>query len=463
MAAVLCSCGKDHRYRGGAALDDRPWLYGKKIFIDPGHGGRSSSDLFRVSRNGQAEGEINLRVAMFLSDMLKRSGAYVSLSRKGDSDTPLDERLRIAEAFSPDLLVSIHHNGSQHSCDGVNYPSILFWGSVKTSPASYDLARLLKSEFERLTGRSAVIASDMIFFSETGTRMLSKTSGICPGIIGEAGFFSDEKHSIELSDKVYLEREAEAYYEAISLYLKRGIPSAELHFSCGIETRGIMPNLLSDCRPSMVIRFYSGNDDRCIDPSSLRISLDGVPVSFKKILSDVYQVDYGKELYPGIHRLRFVFRNTRSQSSMVSQAHFSVPAKKGDRACLIGRGRAGLHHSPRNSLLMLLSAYSLGGTDPGDERLVGDIAKGFLMIGDKNSADFYRNKLRLYYTTNKRENFSAVELSERLIVDFHGKKIQCFASSVPSENKGRKSSKIAKNPAVTTGIFGIFKTIFNRH
>src|SRR5689334_23506499 len=92
-------------------------LVGRRITLDPGHGG-----FFRgaLGTNGLTEAEVNLGVALQLRGLLEARGAQVLMTRTDDRDflTPADsslrsdlaERVRMSESFGPDLFVSIHHN-----------------------------------------------------------------------------------------------------------------------------------------------------------------------------------------------------------------------------------------------------------------------------------------------------------------------------------------------------------------
>src|SRR6185503_16686934 len=96
---------------------DASGLAGRKIAIDPGHGG-----VFRgaLGVHGLTEAEVNLSVGLRLRDLLAAKGATVFMTRDRDRDflTPADsslrgdlnERARLANAFGPDLFLSIHHN-----------------------------------------------------------------------------------------------------------------------------------------------------------------------------------------------------------------------------------------------------------------------------------------------------------------------------------------------------------------
>ena len=93
---------------------DATAVRGKRIAIDPGHGGFYPGT---VGVKGLTEKEVNLAVALELRDLLRAAGAEVLLTRETDRDflTPADsslrsdllERSRLSNAFQPDLFVSI--------------------------------------------------------------------------------------------------------------------------------------------------------------------------------------------------------------------------------------------------------------------------------------------------------------------------------------------------------------------
>ena len=111
------------------ALDsvDPSGLRDKRIVLDPGHGGFFPGSL---GVRGLTEARVNLGVALVLRDLLEAQGARVLMTRDTDRDflTPADsalradlaERVRIANAFEPDLFVSIHHNADASGRHDVN-------------------------------------------------------------------------------------------------------------------------------------------------------------------------------------------------------------------------------------------------------------------------------------------------------------------------------------------------------
>jgi len=89
-------------------------LQGWRIFIDPGTGNELSKIPFvekTKDKNDVTEADINMRVALFLADFFKKAGAEILLSREPAQPLPkLDERLKKADEFKANLIISIHHD-----------------------------------------------------------------------------------------------------------------------------------------------------------------------------------------------------------------------------------------------------------------------------------------------------------------------------------------------------------------
>ncbi|HNW27551.1 MAG TPA: N-acetylmuramoyl-L-alanine amidase [Spirochaetota bacterium] len=402
LLLAACDFRTGARY-GPSLAGDHHWLKDRKIFIDPGHGGGDPRDRYRIGPNGVSEQDINLQVATMLRDMLTTAGAKVEMSRAGSSGDSDHERARKARLWKPDLLISIQHAGSLRSADIVNYPAVMIWGSREIQPASFDFALDLIDEFNKIMDEKGIIVSDFSLYREGGTTILRETSHICPGVVGEAGFYTNIKHSIRLKDKLYLEKEAEAYFYAISRYFKRGTPTAEVHFSCPVSHNGFSVNLIRCDTPIMTIRTMSGNEFRGIDEKSLRITLDGIAVGHRRISENLFDVNYGKLIYPGFHRLKFQFRNMQEQSSMILTAPFTVEVRPGDYERLVSEGKklVASRRNVREGIKMLLSALSLGHAEPGNEKIIRAIAHGFALIGDRSSAEYYANRLHLIYPSHR--------------------------------------------------------------
>lgn len=91
-------------------------LTGKRIVIDPGHGGKDFGGKGPVSL---LEKNVVMPIARNLEKLLKRTGAEVTLTRSGDEDVSRKERAAIAVNEDADAYISIHtHASADSSVDG---------------------------------------------------------------------------------------------------------------------------------------------------------------------------------------------------------------------------------------------------------------------------------------------------------------------------------------------------------
>ncbi|MDT2011816.1 N-acetylmuramoyl-L-alanine amidase [Carnobacterium divergens] len=93
----------------------RGGLAGRKVFVDPGHGG---TDPGAVS-GGVQEKDLNLSVSLKLQALLESKGAEVIMSRTGDQFIPLSTISSKANASNADIFVSVHTNSAVASASGI--------------------------------------------------------------------------------------------------------------------------------------------------------------------------------------------------------------------------------------------------------------------------------------------------------------------------------------------------------
>lgn len=84
-------------------------LKGLRIALDAGHGGEVNG---AIGTTGLKEKEVNLELVLMLKTLLERRGAKVLLTRDGDYDVPMQQRLDYLSRQEPDLLISIHNNAA---------------------------------------------------------------------------------------------------------------------------------------------------------------------------------------------------------------------------------------------------------------------------------------------------------------------------------------------------------------
>lgn len=91
-------------------------LAGLNIAVDAGHGGQElgAMGIFR-----DYEKDFNLAIAHELARMLEAQGANVYMTRVGDVDVALNDRVKLAKAYDADMFVSIHLNSVPQGSDPV--------------------------------------------------------------------------------------------------------------------------------------------------------------------------------------------------------------------------------------------------------------------------------------------------------------------------------------------------------
>ncbi|HKQ57724.1 MAG TPA: N-acetylmuramoyl-L-alanine amidase, partial [Candidatus Eisenbacteria bacterium] len=206
-----------------AALDTTG-LAGRRIAIDPGHGGWFRGAL---GVNGLTEAEVNLAVALNLRDLLAARGAVVFLTRDRDRDfltasdstlrTDLIERSRLANAFGPDLFVSIHHNADAGGTHDVNETQTYY--KLGDDGPSLDVAQ----DVHRALVRNVGIRPHKVV---PGNYLVLRQSE-APGILTETSYitFPEVEKRLRSPEKQLLE--AQALLIGIARYFARRVPAIE--------------------------------------------------------------------------------------------------------------------------------------------------------------------------------------------------------------------------------------------
>lgn len=188
-------------------------LSGKKIVIDPGHGGYDPG----VFRRSLLEKDLNLAVSLVLRNYLQGGGASVVMTREADYDLlalpaagpkkrlDMKNRLSIIKGAQPDLLISVHVNASLS-------PS---WSGAqvfhrKNCIEGRKLAVLIQEELARVLQNTDRLAQEGDYF-------LLNEAGV-PAALVETGFISNPEEARLLADARYRSRLAWAVYLGIVRY-----------------------------------------------------------------------------------------------------------------------------------------------------------------------------------------------------------------------------------------------------
>lgn len=242
-------------------------LRGRRIVLDPGHGGYFRGSL---GVRGLAEAEVNLGVAMRLADLLVAHGADVRLTREDDRDflTPADsslradlaERVRLANEFEPDLFVSIHHNADAGGSHKVSETQT-YW-KLGDDGASFDAAQ----DVHRALVRNVGLGSNRLLPGNYSVLRGSEA----PALLTESSYLTFPPTERKLRTSEALQLEAEALYLGLAKYFARRVPVIESLQAWG---GGGSPDTLVDTAfPTFRARLRGAYD-------TVELRLDGAPLT----------------------------------------------------------------------------------------------------------------------------------------------------------------------------------------
>ncbi len=196
-------------------------LAGRRIVLDPGHGGR-----FRgaVGPAGLAEADVNLGVALHLRGLLEWAGAAVAMTRTADYDflseadstlvSDLAFRVSFTDSIQPDVFISIHHNSTASADPTINETQTYY--PLGDDGASVDLARAI----HRHLVLNLEIAPARIL---PGNFHVLRGATV-PAVLGEPAMISHPVMEGRLSQAAAQRLEAEAYFLGLLDYFAGGDP-----------------------------------------------------------------------------------------------------------------------------------------------------------------------------------------------------------------------------------------------
>ena len=296
-----------------------------KICLDPGHGGQGHVPNYKRGPTGVREAEVNLRVALYLRELLHEVGANVIMTRVDDSYVSLAMRSQIANESGADFFISLHHNGIDNP--KTNYTSTWYHGDADDSRQSLDLARYIQlgvsDALELPTSPAAGLYSDKLI-TASGFGVLRMTE--CPAVLCEASFLSNPEEEARLQADDYLRKEAYGYFLGIARYVEGGFPRgvlAEPQHAAVIQTK----------TPLLQIQVKDGLHERGawmlkrqqIFTDSIRVKIDGVSVPYHYDRdTDLITVAIENPLSNGKHFVETELVNYYGNHSLPSPQWFKV-------------------------------------------------------------------------------------------------------------------------------------------
>jgi N-acetylmuramoyl-L-alanine amidase len=291
---------------------DTSSLKGKRIVLDPGHGGAFPG---AIGRGGLKEAQVNLGVALYLWGMLRDAGAEVFLTRSSDRDflygeksslrDDLSRRVEIALAFKPDLFLSLHHNADIFRSRDRNQIETYF--KMLDGKPSEDVALLIH---ERLTESLGISEGQVV----PGNYFVLRNMP-CSAVLGEPSYISNPwvEEKLRLAEKQLLE--AQAYFLGILEYFNRGVPRIASLSPCD--------SVLADAQPALTAAIAS--ERAAIDTSSVLFELDGTAIA-RSVESEgkLASARPEKPLANGRHEFCVSCRNLNGNSTAERCCHFEV-------------------------------------------------------------------------------------------------------------------------------------------
>ncbi len=306
---------------------------GKKIYINPGHGGYDGgNDRNLITINyalgdtlGFWESYSNLQKGLALRDLLEASGATVIMSRtlnREVDDRTLSEIDAEANANNVDAFLSIHSNALGVNT-GTNYLLLLYHGNdnAPTVPQSLTMAqtawpRLISNQLTNWTNypnaATTNIRGDFSFYGNTSGLAVLRTLTV-PGILSEGSFHDYQPETHRLLNKNYRKLEAQNFYRYFCDY-----------FQCDLPTKGIIAGFAKGKDETFVNANYtykSGTNDRYLPLNGAKVKL----MNAAGDSLDICQVDtfYNgifafHNLTPGSYKLRITANNHTTKDTTIS-------------------------------------------------------------------------------------------------------------------------------------------------
>lgn len=294
-----------------SGLDLSP-LRGRKIVIDPGHGGRYPGAL---GVRKLQESDINLAVGLHLWGLLMQAGAQVWLTRTADVDLSpkhgdlkedLNARARLSAEVNADIFISIHHNSNIYDRKKNNVQ--IYYKLIDAGP-SEDLAGCLAR------GLGKDVSKGEIFVLPGNYRVLRNSQ--TTAVLGEASFISHKDNEERLSLTNQVRREAEDYFAGILCYFQKGIPQ--------VVDLSPRETLVNEGFPRVKARLIGGEGGAAIDPKAAAIYLDGklVPARFDPHTGEICHIP-SSPLRTGTHTFLVTARNFNGNAARPARAAFNV-------------------------------------------------------------------------------------------------------------------------------------------
>lgn len=175
-------------------------LSGKKIVVDPGHGGSDPG----ANGYGIREKDIVLDVGHLLRLQLQKEGADVVMTRATDIFIPLDKRVEKAHEVNAGSFISVHANSFTNPAV---HGTETFWNSTYQSQESKELAEKIQKHMLQSLQTYDRGAKQANF------RVITKTT--IPSVLVELGFLTNPTEAAKMKTDKFKQDAAEAISKGV--------------------------------------------------------------------------------------------------------------------------------------------------------------------------------------------------------------------------------------------------------
>jgi N-acetylmuramoyl-L-alanine amidase len=171
------------------------------VVIDPGHGGKDSGTWSKARRGPLVlEKSAALDVGLRLNEKLQEEGFHTVMTRRSDVFIPLDDRVRISNAQTNAVCVSIHFNDSpKRKIHGIE--------THYNSDVSIPLAEKIERNLDAMPGESDRGVKYANFRVVKYNRY--------PAVLVECGFLSNKSEAVRAASPAYRQHLADRIADAI--------------------------------------------------------------------------------------------------------------------------------------------------------------------------------------------------------------------------------------------------------
>jgi N-acetylmuramoyl-L-alanine amidase len=180
------------------------YLKGKKIVIDPGHGGKDNGAT--GSHFKTIEKVVNLQLSSLLKAKFEAAGSTVAMTRTSDRFVSLQNRVDLSINEKSDIFLSIHHN--THHNTKINGTITYFY----TDKEDRKLANLIQGELIKNNGLNDLKARKGNFF------VLRENPRL--GVLIELGFLTNYNDELTIRQNKFQENSANGILHGVAKYFK---------------------------------------------------------------------------------------------------------------------------------------------------------------------------------------------------------------------------------------------------